>query len=59
MNPSVRVIVELNIQHFRTLLKTETDQAKRKTIAGLLAEEEAKLSKLPAATEHDGRETGA
>ncbi len=51
MNPSVRTIVELNIQYYRRLLKTETDQAKRKTIAKLLAEEEAKLRNLPPATE--------
>ncbi len=57
MNPSVRLIVELNIQYYRRLLETETDQGKRKTISKLLAEEEAKLSKLPPATEPDGQET--
>lgn len=59
MNPSVRMIIELNIQHYRRLLKTETDQTKRKTIGELLAEEEAKLSKLPPAKEQERRETGA
>lgn len=59
MNASVRVIIELNIKHYRRLLKTETDQTKRTTIGKLLAEEEAKLSKLPPAKEQEGRETGA
>lgn len=40
------MIVELNIKHYRHLLKTETDPAKRRTIATLLAEEEARLVKL-------------
>ena len=48
MGPSVRTIVELNIQHYRELLKTETDPSKRRTIAKLLAEEEARLAKLSA-----------
>ncbi len=43
---SARTIVELNIKHFRDLLKTETDAAKRRTIADLLAEEEGRLAKL-------------
>ena len=47
MNASARTIVELNIRHYRELLKTETDASKRQTIAKLLAEEEAKLAKLP------------
>ena len=46
MSPSVRMIIELNIKHYRELLKSETDVAKRRTIAQLLAEEEAKLAKL-------------
>jgi hypothetical protein len=46
MNPSVRMIVEINIKYYRELLKTELDLAKRRTIAQLLAEEEAKLAKL-------------
>ena len=48
MTPSARVIIELNIQHYRNLLKTTTDAPKRQTIARLLAEEEAKLLKLSA-----------
>jgi hypothetical protein len=43
---SVRMIIDLNIQHYRDLLKTETDASKRQTISKLLAEEEAKLAKL-------------
>ncbi len=46
VNFSARTIVELNIKHYRELLKTETDAAKRRTIAILLAEEEARLAKL-------------
>lgn len=42
-----RIIIELNIKRYRELLKTETDASKRKTIAMLLAEEEAKLAKFP------------
>ena len=49
MGPSARTIIELNIQHYRGLLKIETDQSKRQTIAKLLAEEEEKLGKLAAA----------
>jgi ATP-dependent Zn protease len=44
MSPSVRLIIELNIKHYRELLKSEIDAVK--TIAQLLAEEEAKLAKL-------------
>jgi hypothetical protein len=40
------MIIELNIRHFRQLLKTEADPSKRQTIAKLLAEEEAKLATL-------------
>jgi hypothetical protein len=43
MDSSERTIIELNIRHYRTLLTTEMDAAKRQTIATLLAEEEAKL----------------
>ena len=46
VGPSARTIIELNIKHFRDLLKTETDASKRQTIARLLAEEEANLAKL-------------
>jgi hypothetical protein len=44
VGPSARTIIELNIKHFRDLLKTETDPARRETLAKLLAEHEAQLS---------------
>jgi hypothetical protein len=47
MNPSARTIVVLNIEHYRKLLATEHDPAKRTTISKLLAEEEEKLASLP------------
>jgi hypothetical protein len=46
MSPSARRIIELNIAHYRELLKSETDAVKRGTVTQLLAEEEAKLAKL-------------
>ena len=46
MGPSPRTIIELNIRHYRDLLKVETDPAKRQTIGKLLAEEEARLAAL-------------
>lgn len=36
-------IIRMNIRHFRKRLAEETDEAKRRTIARLLAEEEEKL----------------
>ncbi|HEY6994763.1 MAG TPA: hypothetical protein VH397_13695 [Xanthobacteraceae bacterium] len=51
--PSARTIIELNIEHYRNLLKDEADAAKRRTIAKLLAEEEAKLAKLLAQKDKD------
>jgi len=48
MSPRARRIVELNIEQYRQLLKSETDSSKRQTIAKLLAEEEAKFAKLVA-----------
>ena len=52
MSPSVRMIIELNIRHYRELLKTERDLSKRRTIEQLLAEEEAKLAKLSSDNEN-------
>ena len=46
MTDAARTIIELNIKHYRELLKTESDPSKRRTIAKLLAEEEARLAKL-------------
>jgi hypothetical protein len=37
-------IARENIKHFRKLLETEADEAKRKTIMQLLTEEEVKLA---------------
>ena len=44
-------IVQLNIERYRRLLKTETDESKRRTLAKLLPEEEAKLATLKAREE--------
>ncbi len=41
-----KTVADLNIAHFRKLLSTEIDPAKRETIARLLAEEEAKLARI-------------
>jgi hypothetical protein len=46
MNASARMIMELNIKHYRELLKTETDAAKRQVISKLLSEEQAQLKLL-------------
>ncbi len=43
-----RTAADLNIAHFKKLLETETDPAKRQTIERLLAEEEAKLPRAEA-----------
>jgi hypothetical protein len=48
VGPAARTIVELNIKHYRELLKTEKDPSTRQTIVMLLAEEEAKLAELSA-----------
>ena len=39
-----RSVARLNIEHYRRLLATETDEARRQTLLRLLAEEEAKLA---------------
>jgi hypothetical protein len=46
MPSSPITIAQLNIEHYESLLKTETDEPKRRTIAKLLAEEKARLVKL-------------
>jgi hypothetical protein len=51
-----QTIARLNIEHFRRLLKTETDPAKRATITRLLADEEAKLRSINA--EKDRKKQG-
>ena len=45
---SPKNIARLNVEHYRRLLASETDPAKRGTIEKLLAEEEAKLRALEA-----------
>jgi hypothetical protein len=45
---SPKNIARLNIEHYRRLLATESDLAKREMIEKLLAEEEAKLRALEA-----------
>jgi hypothetical protein len=53
MSVAARTIIELNIKHYRKLLETESDPSKRRTIAQLLAEEEARLAKLPVEKKED------
>jgi len=53
MDVGARAIIELNIRHYRDLLKCETDAAKRQPIERLLAEEEAKLAKLTTSKKSD------
>ena len=38
-----RTVARLNIEHYRRLLATETDETRRRMLLRLLAEEEAKL----------------
>lgn len=40
------VVARLNIEHYRKLLATETDDARRKVTLHLIAEEEEKLKIL-------------
>jgi hypothetical protein len=42
-----RSVALLNIEHYARLLETETDEARRRTLLRLLAEEEAKLAEPP------------
>jgi hypothetical protein len=44
--PCTGAVARLNIEHFRGLLATETEEAKRQMILRLLVEEEAKLAAL-------------
>jgi hypothetical protein len=41
-----RFVANLNIEHYRKALTNEMDEAKRQTLARLLAEEETKLAAL-------------
>ena len=48
-------IASANIEHFRKLLKTETDAKKRAVIERLLAEEEQKLAALARGSGNKGK----
>ena len=39
-----RSVAKLNIEHYRRLLETETDETRRQNLLRLLAEEEAKVA---------------
>lgn len=39
-----RTVARLNIEHFRRLLASETDESRRQVLQRLLTEEEAKLT---------------
>jgi hypothetical protein len=41
-----RTVTRLNIEHYKKLLESETDEPRRQTLLRLLAEEEAKLRGL-------------
>ena len=41
-----KAIARLNIEHYRKLLATETDETRRQMLVRLLAEEEAKLASM-------------
>ena len=41
-----KAVAQLNVEHYRKLLCTETDLTKRATLGRLLAEEQAKLAVL-------------
>ena len=38
-----KTVARLNVEHYKRLLATETDETRRRTLLRLLAEEEAKL----------------
>ena len=40
-----RSVARLNIEHYKRLLERETDEARRRLLLRLLAEEEAKIAK--------------
>jgi hypothetical protein len=46
-----RTVAKLNVQHYRRLLATETDEARREVLLTLLAEEESKLAQAEAKAE--------
>ena len=48
-----RTVVSFNIERYRKLLETETDEDRRRTIARLLAEEQSKISGLDGSASDD------
>lgn len=44
-----RTVASLNIEHYKRLLATETDESRRQMLLRLLAEEEKKLAQATAA----------
>ncbi|UZE49158.1 hypothetical protein [Rhodopseudomonas sp. P2A-2r] len=46
-----KTVARLNVEHYRKLLASEIDDAKRRTITALLAAEEAKLAASEASSE--------
>ena len=48
-----RTVARLNIEHFRKQLAEEKDEAKRRMLVQLLAEEEAKLAAIEARSKKD------
>jgi hypothetical protein len=49
-----KAIARLNIEHYRKLLTTETDEIRRQMLVRLLAEEEAKLASMDKPTKRRG-----
>ena len=41
-----KLVARLNIEHYRKVLATETDETRRETLIRLLADEEAKLAAI-------------
>jgi hypothetical protein len=52
---SPKNVARLNVEHYRRLLASEGDPARRETIAKLLAEEEAKLRGLEGGRKRERR----
>ncbi len=48
-----RTVARFNIEHYRRLLETETDETKRQMIVRLLAEEEATLEPISGPKKRD------
>jgi hypothetical protein len=50
-----KFVARLNIEHFRKMLATESNDTTRQTLLSVLAEEEAKLAALAATKESEKR----